>query len=280
MAFVDLHLHTHFSDGLDAPAAVAARAAKLGCAAIAITDHDTVAGVGEAAAACKEAGLEFLTGVEISAEYEGEEVHIVGLGIDVTSASLLAALDWLRAARASRATKIIERLVQIGAIRDAAVVVPHLGKNVVGRLHIARALHALGITRSAQEAFNRFLNPGLPAYVPRELLGAAKAIDLIHEARGLAFIAHPGLTQITRRLLPKLTALPFDGIEAYHISHSPARTREYHALAKSKHWLAAGGSDCHGGAKGAIEMGKVRVPCVCFERIRAVLAGQNQDSGA
>jgi len=275
MAHVDLHMHTVHSDGLATPAEMAARARDLGLAGIALTDHDTVAGVPEGRAAAAEAGIEFLSGTEISTVFEDTEVHVVGLGFEITHEPLLAALEHLRAGRATRAHGILVKLRGLGLPIETERVEARAHPGAIGRLHIAMELRALGCISTAQEAFNRFLNPGLPAFVPKVLIPAAEAIRLVQESGGLAFIAHPGLSPNTRRLLPRLLELPIDGIEAYHISHSPARTKEYLALAKQRRLLVSGGSDCHGGAKGARELGKVRVPIEHLTALRAALAQRN-----
>jgi predicted metal-dependent phosphoesterase TrpH len=139
-------------------------------------------------------------------------------------------------------------------------------------MHIAQELLAMGVTKTIQEGFDRFLKHGTPAYVPKKTLCSEDAVAHIHAAGGLAFVAHPGLSKSTRKLLPKLLALPFDGIEAYHISHSPGRTEEFLAVAAERNLLVTGGSDCHGMAKGKAEMGKVRMPYHHFEKMQVALA--------
>lgn len=272
MRYVDLHLHTLCSDGADPPASVVCRASELGLAAVAITDHDTVAGIPEARATAEALGVEFLPGVEISTWFDGAEVHIVGLGIREDEPVLAAGLQRQHETRRARVRRILELLRVQGAALDDEAVLRRGREGSLGRMHVAVALRDAGITRTVQEGFDRFLNTGRPAYVPKQMATAEDAVSWIHQAGGLAFVAHPGLGQATRRRLPALLALPFDGIEAYHTSHSPGETDGYIQLAQERELLIAGGSDCHGRIKGEPpEMGKVRVPYRHFAMLKAAL---------
>ncbi|HPO14798.1 MAG TPA: PHP domain-containing protein [Candidatus Hydrogenedentes bacterium] len=271
MSYVDLHLHTHYSDGSDPPERVAQRASALSIAAIAIVDHDTVSGVAEAQQAAANLGLGFLTGTEISARFESNEVHIIGLGVDFHDPVLADALGACVAARCARGIQMIARLAELGFELDADLLTARAAGGAVSRMHIAVELRNRGITKSTQEGFDRFLNSGRPAYVPKMLMPARNAIDLIHQAGGFAFLAHPGLSKSIRRLLTPLYELPFDGIEAYHVSHSNSDTGDFLAFAERRRLLVTGGSDCHGSMKGAPEMGKVKTPVFCYETILAAL---------
>ena len=274
MRAVDLHTHSHCSDGSDSPGDVVRRAAALGLEAVALTDHDTVAGVAVAARVAVQAGIGFLSGTEISAEFDNAEIHIVGLGIDPTDVSLLAVLDEMAGARTRRAERIVEKLASVGVgVRMEALRSRVEDGGTIGRMHIAREIHRLGHVRSVQQAFDRYLNPGGKAYVGKARVTCLDAISAIHDAGGLAFVAHPGIGAARRRL-GKLLQLPFDGVEAYHVKHSPGRVEEYLGVAVERGLLVAGGSDCHGTASRSPEMGKVRVPYGCYERIVEVLAAR------
>lgn len=271
MTYVDLHLHSNHSDGSDAPARVVERAATLGIAAMALTDHDAVSGVEEARAAAGQHGIAFLAGTEMSAHLDGHEVHVLGLGIDISCQPLLEGLEAMRASRNLRAGKIIERLQALGIPIVTENVRERAKGGAVSRMHIAAELRAMGATRSTQEGFDRYLNAGCPAHVTKAVMTVEAAVSLVHQAGGLAFVAHPGLSRSLRRLLPKLCELPFDGIEAYHISHSPSDQGSFLKFAESRGLLVTGGSDCHGTIKRAPEMGKVYTPVACYERIMAAL---------
>lgn len=275
MTYVDLHLHTYHSDGSDSPEEVVARAGELGIAAIAITDHDAVSGVGAAQDAATRAGLGFLAGTEISAQFDEIEVHVLGLGIQTNCPALSRMLQMLHEARNVRADRIVARLqgrgvpILLESVRELAQ------GRTLARMHIARVLRAMGITRSVQEGFDRFLNQGRPGFVPKMTVPVLQAIEAIHAAGGLAFIAHPGLGHNTRRLLPRLLQFPFDGVEAYHSSHNPGRVAEFIEFARLRGLLVSGGSDCHGISKGRREMGRVHTPEEYYRRIQeALLSGR------
>jgi len=271
MKYVDLHLHTNYSDGSDPPEQAVARAAAVPLAAIAFTDHDTLAGIEAGRAAAAAAGIGFLPATEISAVYARREVHVLGLGIDVRNAALLERLGELQAARNARADRIMDRLQAAGIAIDPERVRARAAGGVVGRLRIARELREMGLTKSTQAGFDRYLNYGRPAYVQKVLMPVSEALAIIHEAGGLAFVAHPGLTAGVRKALPHLLDLPFDGLEAYHVSHSPGYTGALLELAAERKLLVTGGSDCHGTIKGEPEMGKVMTPFACYERIVSAL---------
>ncbi len=270
MAFVDLHLHSNQSDGSDVPEQVVARALRVGATAIALTDHDTVSGVAAAQAAAQRGGLDFLTGTEISTYYKGREIHVLGLGIDIHHEGLLGALDSLCQQRQERGTTILTQLSALGMPLTERLVDVEGG--ALGRMHIACAMTEAGYVKKPQEAFDRYLNAGKAAYVPKRNLPIDEAIDLVHAAGGLAFVAHPGLGKNVRKLLPELLALPFDGIEAYHVSHNPGRVEEFRSLAQARGLLISGGSDCHGTVKGKALLGSVQTPRAVFDAIQDALA--------
>jgi len=257
--YADLHLHTHYSDGSDSPERVVERAVAAGLSAIAITDHDTLAGVDEGEAAARAAGLEFLRGVEVSASNGKHEVHILGFGIRLDDADLNAALTHLCDSRNERAVKMVERLNALGIPIALDAVTAHAGPGAaIGRMHVARELHAAGHVKTVQDAFSRYIGVGKRAYVSKSRLTCERVIDLIHGAGGHAFLAHPGIGT-THTILPKLLTLPFDGIEVYHSKHSPGQSDAYLQLAKERGLLVCGGSDCHGDTKTYPEMGKVKL---------------------
>ena len=269
--FVDLHLHTNYSDGSDTPTRVVERAAELGFAAIAITDHDTLSGVPEAIARGRELGVEVLPGTEISTECGGRETHILGLGVALDCPALLAELATLVEGRGARAERIVEKLNAAGVPVDLERVRARTGDGSIGRMHIAQEVLELGRSRTVQDAFDKFLKSGRPAWVPKPLVSSRRAIDLIHEAGGFAFAAHPGVGN-DRRRISELLQQPFDGVEVYHSKHTPGQTTEFMEIARERGWLITGGSDCHGTIKGErTEMGRVKVPYELFARLKDAL---------
>lgn len=255
--WADLHTHSTCSDGAGTPAEVAGRAAGLGMSLLSLTDHDTLAGLAEARAAAERAGVCFVNGVEISASFENREVHVTGLGVSEGHPALNTRLGLLQAGRVERITAMRARLSEAGIPIDENPA----DSPMTGRMHLALRLHAMGVTRTVQEGFDRFLKPGRAGWVPKTLCPADEAVALIQGAGGLAFVAHPGLGKGLVKMLPRLLELPFDGVEAWHVSHSPGMVDNLLALARERGLLVSGGSDCHGGVKGKRpEMGKVRVP--------------------
>ena len=266
--FADLHMHTHYSDGADSPAEVVARAKSHDLNAIAITDHDTLAAIPEARAACDEAGIELLPGVEISSKWGKVEVHILGLGVNPEDATLTGKLRKLEEERAVRAEKIVAKLNKLDVPVDYAALCKRVGDGVIGRMHIAQDIVELGFAETIQGAFDKYIKAGKPAYVTKTAMKVPDAVDAIHDAGGLAFIAHPMIGK-TRNVLDQLLKFPFDGIEVFHSKHTPGHSDELSNIAKDRKLLITGGSDCHGAVKGDPPlMGKVRLPWKHYEIIR------------
>ena len=263
--WVDLHLHSNHSDGTESPEQLVARVAAAGATAMALTDHDTVAGVAAAREAAMAAGIGFLDGVEISAVFEGREMHVVGLNVSIQAEPLTQLLGELADMRRNRMDAIHAKLRRVG------IVVPHApDMQAPGRMHVATALRDMGKAATVQQAFDRYLNSGGPAYVPKELPDVSRVIAAIHAAEGLAFIAHPGLGHWAMKRLERLLALPFDGLEAWHPSHTPAVTNRFLAVAQQRDLLVSGGSDCHGNVKGeGCTLGRVKTPACHYHRINA-----------
>ncbi|MCU0785034.1 MAG: PHP domain-containing protein [Verrucomicrobia bacterium] len=265
--FADLHLHSRFSDGTFSPEEVVARGHKSGFAALSLTDHDTVEGCARMAAACDAAGIEFITGSELTAEYKDTELHILGYFLDVTNTMLLTELTRFQIVRQNRIREMVARLNELHVPLDAAEVFALADCRSPGRPHVARALVQAGHCANHDEAFQQFLKQGRPAWVPKAKLSALEAIQLIHQAGGLAVMAHPGLNRADG-LIPDLVDAGLDGLECFHTKHSNGVTRRYLEMAEKLKLLVTGGSDCHGKSKGKPLIGTVKLDYVHVEKLK------------
>jgi predicted metal-dependent phosphoesterase TrpH len=266
--FADLHLHTFFSDGTWSPEGLAARAQQEGLGALALTDHDTVEGCERTQAACAAAGIEFLSGTELTAEQDDRELHLLGYLVDTTHTRLLAEMDKFQKVRQDRIREMVARLNRLGIPLEADSVFTLANCKAPGRPHVARALVEAGLCGSLDEAFERFLKKHRPAFVPKYKMSAAAAIQLIHDAGGVAGVAHPGLNRADD-LIPMMADSGMDGIECFHTKHPPATAEHYLQLAERLKLLVTGGSDCHGLNKGQPLIGTVRVSRERVEQLRA-----------
>lgn len=256
--FVDLHMHSTASDGSRAPADVVRAAARAKLAAIALTDHDTVAGLDDATRAGEELGVRVVAGVELSAVEGDTETHLLGLHLRDT-AVIERALAGLREMRERRARRIVEKLDEIGVRITMDAVLAQAAEGAVGRPHVARALIAEGWAVDSRDAFDRYLAAGRPAYVPKDQLGIREAIAMIHDAGGLAVLAHPAASG-TRERLTTLHAQGLDGVEVRHPSHSASDISRLTALAGELDLVPSGGSDWHGASDGPRTIGMMQVP--------------------
>jgi 3',5'-nucleoside bisphosphate phosphatase len=269
---IDLHTHTTASDGRCAPEELVARARGAGVTVLSVTDHDTVAGCEAAAVACAAAGIEFVAGIEITAVRDDVDVHMLGYFVDPASPALLGFLAAQRQQRIERIREMVAKLAVFGIRLDAdAIVQPAIddpGRSV-GRPWIARALVAGGHVKSTNDAFGIWLSRGRPAFVPRDSAPPADVIERVHEAGGVASIAHPGLIGHDEWIAP-LADAGLDAIEVYHTDHDRAATARYRALADRLNLLASGGSDFHGDqSHGATSPGAVTLPREDYDRLAA-----------
>lgn len=256
--FVDLHTHSTASDGARAPADVVKAGKAAGLAALALTDHDTLAGVADAHEAGTQLGMPVVTGVELSAVEGDIETHILGLHLSELG-ELEHRLVGLRDMRVSRAARIVDRLNALGIAITFESVLQHAAGGAVGRPHVARALIAGGWATDFREAFERYLGNGKAAFVAKDRLPMSEAIGLIHRAGGLAILAHPGPLG-TRERVAVLAAAGLDGLEILHPSHSWEDSQRLDALATEFDLVRSGGSDWHGAPDGARALGMMRVP--------------------
>jgi len=263
-AFVDLHAHSTASDGSRPPRDVVREARRVGLAALALTDHDTLDGVPEAVAAGAELGVRVVPGVELSAVEDDVETHILGLHLSETG-ELETRLVQLRDMRRSRAERIVVRLNELGVRIEFSAVLEQSAGGAIGRPHIARAMIAEGWATDFRDAFDRYLGNGRSAYVGKDRLPVRDAIELIHRAGGLAVLAHPAHAG-TRERVAAFVAEGIDGVEVRHPSHSAEDTARLLALVEHFSLVPSGGSDWHGASDGPRTLGMMRVPAEWLER--------------
>jgi predicted metal-dependent phosphoesterase TrpH len=260
--FVDLHCHSTASDGTLGPAQVVALAVSSGLSALSLTDHDTIAGIEPAQTEAARLGLDFLPGIEISAQHPHPgTLHLLGYGVDPNSQCLTAMTRTLRAGRDDRNPKIVNRLRELGVDISMDEVVHEAGGDVIGRPHIAAILVRKGYVSSIKQAFDKYLAPGGLAYFDKERLSPARAIGMILESGGLPVLAHPVqlCTQNDaelERIVKDLIDLGLAGLEVIHSDHTPALVAKFDALADHFHLLKTGGSDFHGDNKSGIALGR------------------------
>jgi predicted metal-dependent phosphoesterase TrpH len=286
--YVDLHLHSTYSDGVHSPAAVVRLAAEEGLAAVALCDHDNIDGIDEAMAAGRERGVEVLSGVELSTVWEDfRDIHLLGYGFDHHHPGLRAALAEFQAFRAGRNERIVgrvnEKLREMGKDPiDFRAVLASAG-GTVGRPHIARALIEKNVVRDTEEAFLRFL---VPCNVPKRFFPIDEAIALVHDAGGVAVLAHPSFVtphpKALETLLDTFISLGLEGVEAYHSGAGNDEIDRLITLARRRGLLVTGGSDFHGTAGAGIVVGRgrgnLKIPYACLEEIRQALARRKRDA--
>lgn len=271
---IDLHVHTAASDGSMSPSALVRHAFAMGLSAVAITDHDTVAGLPEAINAACKIGFEVVRGVEISAEFN-TEMHLLGYFFRDPGLSLLKVLDDLKARRDERNPKIIRKLNDMGFDMNIGDVLAEAKGKIAGRPHIAAVMIKKGYAANVTEAFDKYLASGRPAYFKKDKLKPEEGIKEIITAGGIPVLAHPKYLNLsmenTGLLLGMLVSAGLKGIEAIYPDHSPGETADYISLAARHNLLVTGGSDFHGSFKPDIAIGKGRgnlnIPYELLERL-------------
>jgi predicted metal-dependent phosphoesterase TrpH len=265
--YVDLHIHTKFSDGTLSVSEILDIAGQKNLAAISITDHDCIKAYPDAVKRGAELGVDVIPGVELSSEVQGIDIHILGYCIDFDNAVFNAKLAELKEARFSRAQKMVKNLNRAGIDLRFETVLKVAGEAAIGRPHIAAALLKEELVYSYKEAFDKYIGYDSPAYVEKLNLSPKEVFDLIIDAHGIPVLAHPGVTKVDERI-PEFIRDGLMGIEVWHAEHSPTIEQAYKKICKKYGILMTGGSDFHSPEQAKNELGALRVPLTVAERLK------------
>ncbi|MBN1918584.1 MAG: PHP domain-containing protein [Verrucomicrobia bacterium] len=262
----DLHVHTTASDGHWSSGDVVRYLAEIGFSAVGIADHDEISGIPEAIEAGRACGVEIVPAVELSTAVGEKEVHILGYHIDCEARELREVLEACRTHRRHRMDTMVERLAKVGVPIDIGRVHELAGEGAIGRPHLAQAMIEAGHVRTIDEAFVRYLSPGLPGYAPKWKMTPAEACAFVRRIGGVPVLAHPMLLR-DDALVAQIIRDGALGLEAYYAYVSPEVTTRYVRMAETAGLVVTGGSDCHQ-IDGSIAMGRVRLPHARVEALR------------
>jgi len=268
---IDLHLHTTASDGRCTPRELVDRVLAARLTVMAVTDHDTTAAIAEVQEYARQRGIEALAGIEVTAVEDGRDIHVLGYFLDPAEPGLIQFLKKQRETRVARVHVIAARLAELGVPIDLQDLLDEAERQPgrsIGRPQVARALQRAGHVADTREAFDRFLANDGPAFVSRPGSSPEEVIGIIHRARGLASLAHPGRTRIDSRIAA-LAAAGLDGLEVYHSDHDEAAVTRYHRVASELGLLMTGGSDFHGEPAHGLEPGAATLPLNEWQRLNA-----------
>jgi predicted metal-dependent phosphoesterase TrpH len=269
---IELHCHSAASDGTYSPAQVAGMAAAGGVRVLALTDHDTTAGIAEAVAVAARLGMTLIPGVEVTCSVERGEVHLLGYFVSVENADFQAKLSHLRTGRDMRGRAIVAKLSELGVPVRWERVKVLAGDGAVGRPHIARAMIEVGAATSVNDAFNRYLSRGRPAYVERQRLTPVEAVRLVRAAGGVPVLAHPRSVSNLEGTLAEMIPAGLLGMEAYYGAYTPEERGGLADIAASHHLITTVGSDFHGDDHGGTVIGGTPGPPDVLDRLVAAAA--------
>jgi len=265
--YADLHVHSLASDGTYSAEQLVKESVKRRLSAIAIVDHDTVEMVPEAVLEAQGKDLEIIPGIELTAQYENQEIHILGYFVDYLNNVFLEKLKLVQQNRIERVNKIISNLSELGVKLNPETVFNISGRGTLGRMHIARALVKDGHVSCIPEAFRKYIGDKSPAYVLGFRLSPKDAIKIINDAGGVAVLAHPYMLH-NDQMISEFIKDGLQGIEVYYPEHSQSMINFYLDLAKQAGLVVSGGSDFHGSAKPEIKLGLAKIPLDLVEKIR------------
>ncbi len=263
----DLHIHTIFSDGTFTPEEVMAYAKKIGLSCIAIADHDCVDGVEIAIGLQETYDVELIPAVEITAQENNKELHVLGYFINWRNEKLKEILKQMCQNRKERIYEMADKLKEYGIDADAEEIIKYAGGKVISRLHVAKYLVEKGFIPSLKIAFDRYIGDGKPCYVNRFRFSLKEIINIIKDTGGISVIAHPGLGNVSE-ILPALVENGIEGIEVYHSDYTGSVSKKLEKFAQEHNLLITGGSDCHGANKKQVLMGKIKLPYRYVQRLK------------
>ena len=277
MKIVDLHVHSNKSDGTCSPSELVDLAIQKGLSAFALTDHDTTAGLDEAIEYAKDRDIEVVPGIEFSTEYQGRDIHVLGLAIDYKAPVFADRLQAFVDSRIGRNRKMCRNLTEAGIDISYEKLMAAYPGAVITRAHYARYLLDHGYVKSLPEAFERYVGDHCPYFVPREKVTPVQAVQLIRQAKGIPVLANPTLYHMGKdalqKLVSSLTEAGLVGLEAVYSTYSAGEEREMRQLASRNGLLISGGSDFHGSNKPGLELatgyhGKLVIPYDIWERLK------------
>jgi hypothetical protein len=265
--YIDLHMHTNYSDGVCTPNELLDIVRSKNLAVFSVTDHDTYEGFQAVKSLLDERDPELISGVELSVSLNEGDLHMLAYGFDTSNAEFTNALAEFQQRRTDRGREIVEKLNGMGVHISYEDVEQQAQGTVIGRPHIAQAMHQQNHVKTYEEAFERYIRTGGPAYVPKVNFAPGDAIDLIHGARGLAFLAHPAIDE-NDKYIETLVGMGLDGIEVYHPAHTRSVTDRFKHLAERFRLLTSGGSDFHGREGRYSAIGSQKVPYTCLDQLK------------
>ena len=266
--FIDLHMHTTCSDGKKTPAEVLALVRESGITAFSVTDHDTLEGYRAILPMLQPEDPELIPGIELAATIGSHDAHILAYLFDPDDRVFNDVIYSFRDQRTARARQMVAKLSELGLEVPFEEVEQAAGPGVIGRPHIAVAMAAVGVVRSYDEAFRKYIHNDGPAYVPKARMTPKEVIDLVHSAGGIAVLAHPFLDDMHTHV-EELAGLGLDGVEIYHYMHKKAEIKRAAEMARTYNLVVSGGSDFHGRENHSGSIGFARVPADLLEHLKS-----------
>lgn len=271
---VDLHMHSTFSDGTMTPTELVERALKKGTKVMAITDHDNIDGLKEGSKRAKELGIEFINGIEISANFNGKDVHILGYFLDLEDKELLDWLSKLQEKRYNRTLEILKKLSNIGMKININELEKEAKGNVIGRPHIARVMLKKGFVESMNDAFDRYLGDNKPAYMPKLGVDILDVVKILNKNKAVISLAHPHLIShlddTVLNIIDMLKESGLDGLELEYPNIDLKKKKKFVKIAKKRDLIITGGSDFHGLNRSGSDLDMLNIPMKIFDDLKKI----------